>query len=97
MLTDKALTFGKLLEKLIEAEGITKTEAGARIGQSDASIHRLIGNVSSPSINRALTILDSYDYTLAVVKKGAELDGDTVLLLHAETEAERDRAQKKER
>ena len=89
MFGSNTLTFGEVVKHLISEKKATKTSVAKELGFTDVAVHRLINNVSSPTLNRALAVLDVFGYTLAVIPDGVDLPAGSVFLRHAETEAER--------
>lgn len=66
------LSFGGVFKRVIEDEGLNKTQAGQRIGKTDAYVHKIINDGSSPKINTAIDILSPFGLTLAVVPKESD-------------------------
>lgn len=56
------MTYGQVLDRLIEERNISKAELARRIGKSRSYISQLInGKVSEPSLSLAFAIADALD------------------------------------
>lgn len=73
-------SFGEVLDELLRSKGIKKTEIAKEVGMTDAAIHRLINNSTSPSSDRIMKILAPLGYDLAVVKRGSKLPKGSFVL-----------------
>lgn len=76
-------TFGEVLDELLKSKGIRKTQIAKEVGMTDAAIHRLINNTTSPSSDRIMKILAPLNYDLAVVKSGSTLPKGSFVLHQA--------------
>lgn len=68
MKSEHPLTFGEVFSEILYEERLRKTAAAARLNVSDAAIHKLVNDGNSPSIDRALSVLNEFGYSLAVVR-----------------------------
>lgn len=76
-------TFGEVLDELLKSKGIRKTQIAKEVGMTDAAIHRLINNSTSPSSDRIMKIIAPLGYDLAVVKSGSKLPKGSFVLHQA--------------
>lgn len=74
MKSDTPLTFGEVFSEILYEERLRKTAAAERLGISDAAVHKLINDTNSPTIDRALSVLNEFGYSLAIVSKENEKD-----------------------